>query len=107
MSGADLPPGREAQDHQPAPDEKESGGLSGGFIRHPIMTFMLSAAILIVGVLAYFVLPVAPLPTVNVATMLVTAELAGADPQTNAFAVTNPLEAQFGQIAGLDSDDLV
>jgi hydrophobe/amphiphile efflux-1 (HAE1) family protein len=102
MSGADLPPGREAPAHEPVPEEKkESGGLAGGFIRHPIMTFMLSAGIAIVGVLAYFVLPVAPLPTVDVATMLVTAELAGADPQTNAFAVTNPLEAQFGQIAGL------
>jgi HAE1 family hydrophobic/amphiphilic exporter-1 len=101
VSGADLPPGPDAQDHEPAPDEKASGGLSGGFIRHPIMTFMLSSGIAIVGVLAHFVLPVAPLPTVDVATMLVTAELAGADPQTNAFAVTNPLEAQFGQIAGL------
>ena len=102
MSGADTQPGREEQGRQPAPDEpKESGGLANLFIRHPIMTFMLSAGIAIVGVLAYFELPVAPLPTVNVATMLVTAELAGADPQTNAFAVTNPLEAQFGQIAGL------
>ena len=62
---------------------------------------MLMSGIVLVGTLAYFSLPVAPLPTVDVATILVTAEMAGADPETNAFAVTNPLEKQFGQIAGL------
>jgi hydrophobe/amphiphile efflux-1 (HAE1) family protein len=82
-------------------DSDRSGGISGHFIRRPVATFMLMAAIVLVGALAYFDLPVAPLPTVDVATLLVTAELAGADPQTNAFAVTNPLEKQFGPIPGI------
>jgi HAE1 family hydrophobic/amphiphilic exporter-1 len=71
------------------------------FIHRPIGTFMLMAGLVLVGTLAYLSLPIAPLPTVDVATILVTAQLAGADPQTNAFAVTNPLEKQFGQIPGL------
>ena len=82
--------------------QADSGsGFSGNFIRRPIATIMLMAGIVLVGTLAYLSLPVAPLPTVDVATILVTAEMAGADPQTNAFAVTNPLEKQFGQIPGL------
>ncbi len=80
---------------------RSGGGFSARFISHPVAIFMLMAAIGLIGVASYLFLPVAPLPTVNVATMLVTAELAGADPQTNAFAVTNPLEKQFGQIPGL------
>ncbi len=97
--GADL--GHSAPDAAATPAEAEHAGFSSIFIMRPVMTFMLMAGIVLVGVAAYFVLPVASLPTVNVATILVTAELAGADPQTNAFAVTNPLEKQFGQIPGL------
>ncbi len=93
-----APPG---QHPGPAQEEEPSGGLSTPFIKRPVTTFMLMAAVLLVGVLAYFKLPIAPLPTVDVATVLVTAELAGADPQTNTVAVTNPLEKQFGQIPGL------
>jgi hydrophobe/amphiphile efflux-1 (HAE1) family protein len=89
------PPGGHAGD--PDPD----GGVSTLFIRRPITTLMLMAGVLIVGVIAYFALPIASLPTVDVATILVTAQLSGADPQTNAYAVTNPLETQFGQIPGL------
>jgi HAE1 family hydrophobic/amphiphilic exporter-1 len=63
---------------------------------------MLSVALLLVGLLAYVSLPIASLPTVNVATVLVTAQLSGADAQTNASAVTTPLEKQFGQIPGLE-----
>jgi hydrophobe/amphiphile efflux-1 (HAE1) family protein len=88
---------------QPGPAQEPSGGLSTPFIKRPVTTFMLMAGVLLVGVLAYFKLPIAPLPTVDVATVLVTAELAGADPQTNTVAVTNPLEKQFGQIPGLTS----
>ena len=87
---------------EPAPDEPASGsGVSGPFIRRPVTTFMMMAGLFIIGVAAYLRLPIASLPTVNVATMLVTAALSGADPQTEAFAVTNPLETQFGQIPGL------
>jgi len=81
--------------------EEPSGGFSSVFIRRPITTVMLMVAIVLVGVAAYFSLPIAPLPTVDVATVLVTAQLSGADAQTNTYAVTNPLEKQFGQIPGL------
>jgi hydrophobe/amphiphile efflux-1 (HAE1) family protein len=90
------------------PDTKEkskvpSGGLSGPFIRAPIATVMLMVGLLIVGIIAYFKLPISSLPNVNVATFLITAEMSGADPQTNASAVTTPLETQLGQIPGLTS----
>jgi HAE1 family hydrophobic/amphiphilic exporter-1 len=77
------------------------GGLSALFIERPIATIMLMVGMLLVGLVAYNRLPIASLPTVNVATVLVTAELSGADPLTNASAVTTPLEKQFGQIPGL------
>jgi hydrophobe/amphiphile efflux-1 (HAE1) family protein len=62
---------------------------------------MLMVGILLIGCLAYVKLPISSLPNVDVATFLVTAEMAGADPQTSASAVTTPLETQFGQIPGL------
>ena len=82
-------------------DEAVSGGISGVFVRRPIATIMLMVGILLVGCLAYLKLPISSLPNVNVATFLVTTEMAGADPQTSASAVTTPLETQFGQIPGL------
>jgi hydrophobe/amphiphile efflux-1 (HAE1) family protein len=100
MTPADLPPDGDA----PAPHDEEeavSGGISGAFIRRPIATIMLMVGILLIGCLAYFKLPISSLPNVNVATFLVTAEMAGADPLTSASAVTTPLETQFGQIPGL------
>ena len=62
---------------------------------------MLMVGILLIGCLAYLKLPISSLPNVNVATFLVTAGMAGADPLTSASAVTTPLETQFGQIPGL------
>jgi len=95
MSEANAPPPQEDA------SGRASGGLSAPFIARPIATIMLMVGILLVGVLAHELLPVASLPTVNVPTVLVTAELSGADAQTNASAVTTPLEQQFGQISGL------
>ena len=94
--------GRPEKPPEAKPEEtKPSGGISGRFIRAPVATLMLTVALLLVGVLAYLKLPISSLPNVNVATFLITAEQAGADPRTNASAVTNPLEAQLGQIPGL------
>ena len=84
-----------------APEKAPSGGLSGPFIRAPIATVMLMIGLLIVGVLSYRSLPISSLPHVNVATFLITADMAGADPTTNASAVTTPLEDQLGQIPGV------
>ena len=94
-------PPKDAGDASPPAEEPVNGGISSPFIRRPVTTFMLMAGVLMVGILAYLKLPIAPLPTVDVATILVTAELNGADPQTNTYAVTNPLEKTFGQIPGL------
>jgi len=78
-----------------------AGGMSGLFIRRPLATLMLAIGLTIIGIVAYFQLPVASLPNVSVATIQVTAQLPGADAQTNASAVATPLERQFGQIPGL------
>jgi HAE1 family hydrophobic/amphiphilic exporter-1 len=77
--------------------------LSEIFIRRPIMTTLLMAAILLFGIAGYRQLPVSDLPNVDFPTILVTATLPGAIPETMASAVATPLEKQFSTIAGLDS----
>ncbi|MEO5729963.1 MAG: efflux RND transporter permease subunit, partial [Byssovorax sp.] len=71
------------------------------FIRRPIATSLLAAAILIAGIAAYFRLAVAPLPRVDFPTISVSASLPGASPETMASAVATPLERRFGRIAGI------
>ena len=73
------------------------------FIRRPVMTTLMSLAIVIFGLMAYRMLPVSDLPNVDFPTILVTATLPGASPETMASSVATPLERQFSTIAGLDS----
>jgi HAE1 family hydrophobic/amphiphilic exporter-1 len=73
------------------------------FIRRPVMTTLIMAAILIFGIMGYHQLPVNDLPNVDFPTLLVTANLPGASPETMASAVATPLERQFSTIAGIDS----
>jgi hydrophobic/amphiphilic exporter-1 (mainly G- bacteria), HAE1 family len=75
--------------------------LSAPFIYRPIATTLLMAAIAFSGIAAFFYLPVAPLPQVDFPTIQVSAQLAGASAETMASSVANPLEQQFGQIAGV------
>ncbi len=75
--------------------------ISTGFIKRPIATSLLSMAILLVGIVAYPLLPVAPLPQVDFPTIQVTASLPGASPETMASNVATPLERQFSLISGL------
>src|SRR5882762_5065186 len=75
--------------------------ISAPFIQRPIATLLLMVGLLLGGVVAYGLLPVAALPNVNYPTLQVTAQLPGADPQTMASSVATPLELQFGQIPGL------
>ncbi|MGB0036944.1 MAG: efflux RND transporter permease subunit, partial [Candidatus Acidiferrales bacterium] len=75
--------------------------ISGAFIRRPIGTSLLTAALLLSGAIAYRFLPVAPLPQVEFPTIQVSAGLPGASPETMASAVATPLERQFGRIAGV------
>ena len=75
--------------------------ISTPFIRRPIATSLLMAGILLVGVVAFPLLPVAPLPQVDFPTLIVSANLPGASPETMAAAVATPLEYQFMQIPGV------
>ncbi len=75
--------------------------LSSPFIRRPIATTLLTIAIALAGGIAYFQLPVSPLPQVEFPTINVNAGLPGASPETMASAVATPLERQFGRIAGI------
>src|SRR6202022_1580096 len=77
------------------------GGISAPFIRYPIGTSLMMAGILFVGLVAYPLLPVAPLPQVDFPTIQVTATLPGASPETMASSVAQPLERQFAQIPGI------
>ena len=78
-----------------------SAGISAPFIRYPIGTSLLMAGILFVGLVAYPLLPVAPLPQVDFPTIQITATLPGASPETMASSVAQPLERQFAQIPGI------
>jgi hydrophobic/amphiphilic exporter-1 (mainly G- bacteria), HAE1 family len=75
--------------------------ISSPFIRYPIATSLLMAGILFVGLVAYPLLPVAPLPQVDFPTIQVSANLPGASPETMASSVAQPLERQLAQIPGI------
>jgi len=75
--------------------------ISELFIRRPIATSLLMAALALVGVASFPLLPVAPLPQVDFPTIQVSAQLAGASADTIASTVAAPLERRFGQIAGV------
>jgi HAE1 family hydrophobic/amphiphilic exporter-1 len=73
------------------------------FIRRPVMTTLVTAAISIFGLMAYRSLPVSDLPNVDFPTISVSASLPGASPETMASSVATPLEQQLSTIAGIDS----
>ncbi len=75
--------------------------LSEPFIRRPIATTLLMAAVCFVGIASFPFLPVAPLPQVDFPTIQVTATLAGASAETMATSVAAPLERQFAQVPGI------
>ena len=75
--------------------------ISTPFIRRPIGTSLVIAALVLVGIAAYPFLPVAPLPRIDFPTILVNAKFPGASPETMASTVAQPLERQFAQIPGI------
>ncbi|MBF0540764.1 MAG: efflux RND transporter permease subunit [Nitrospirae bacterium] len=77
--------------------------ISDLFIKRPIMTTLVMIAVLLAGLIGYNLLPVSDLPNVDFPTIMVTAMLPGASPETMASAVATPLERQFSTISGLDS----
>src|SRR6267378_2279198 len=78
-----------------------NASISSPFIRYPIATSLMMAGILFVGLVAYPLLPVAPLPQVDFPTIQVTASLPGGSPETMASSVAQPLERQLAQIPGV------
>ncbi|MCY7370348.1 MAG: efflux RND transporter permease subunit, partial [Polaromonas sp.] len=76
--------------------------LSEPFVRRPVATVLLTLAIALAGVGAFFLLPVAPLPQVDYPVISVSATLPGASPDTMASSVATPLERRLGTIAGLN-----
>jgi HAE1 family hydrophobic/amphiphilic exporter-1 len=75
--------------------------ISSSFIKRPVGTTLLALAVLLIGLVAWPLLPVAPLPQVDFPTIQVTGKLPGASPETMASTVAQPLERQFSLIPGL------
>ncbi|MGA2336201.1 MAG: multidrug efflux RND transporter permease subunit [Terriglobales bacterium] len=75
--------------------------LSSPFIKRPVATTLLTAAIALAGAVAFRELPVSPLPQIDFPTISVGASLPGASPEIMASSVATPLERQFGRIAGI------
>src|SRR5580704_3848128 len=69
------------------------------FIRRPVATTLLTFGVAAAGAVAFFQLPVSPLPQVDFPTISVQAQLPGASPETVATSVASPLERHLGQIA--------
>jgi HAE1 family hydrophobic/amphiphilic exporter-1 len=80
-----------------------TGGLSDLCIRRPVMTVLVMVSIMLSGLIGYRLLPVADLPNVDFPTIMVTASLPGASPETMASTVATILEKEFSAIAGIDS----
>src|SRR4051812_43973208 len=78
-----------------------SSGLSRPFIQRPVMTMLLSASVLVFGLISYNQLSVNDLPAVDYPVISVTASYPGADPVTMANTIATPLEKQFTQIPGI------
>jgi multidrug efflux pump len=75
--------------------------VSAPFIHRPIATSLLGVAVLLGGLLGYWLLPISSLPQVDFPTIQVTTQLPGGNPETMSALVTAPLERQFGQIPSL------
>jgi multidrug efflux pump len=75
--------------------------LSTPFILRPVATTLLTIGVALAGMVAFYLLPVSPMPRVDIPTISVSATMAGADPETMATSVSTPLERQFGRIAGI------
>jgi multidrug efflux pump subunit AcrB len=78
--------------------------LSEIFIRRPVMTVLVMLAILLFGMMSYTLLPISALPSVEYPFIQVSASLPGATPEVMAASVAAPLERQFTEIAGLNSN---
>ncbi|MDA7414834.1 efflux RND transporter permease subunit [Xenophilus arseniciresistens] len=76
--------------------------LSRPFVQRPIATVLLTVGLALAGIMAFFVLPVSPLPQVDYPVISVSASLSGASPSTMASSVATPLERRLGVIPGVN-----
>jgi multidrug efflux pump len=76
--------------------------ISAPFIRRPVATILLTAGVALTGAAAFMLLPVAPLPRIDVPAIFVSAQLPGASPEVMASTVATPLERHLGAIADVD-----
>jgi len=72
------------------------------FVSRPVATSLLTAGLALAGIMAFFLLPVSPMPNVDFPTISVTASMAGASPETMSTSVATPLERHLGAIADVD-----
>src|SRR5438034_4399453 len=102
----DRPRSRSFAEDQPEPTAKlvpvEGSGLSGPFIRRPVMTVLVTLSVIVAGLATYGKLAVNDLPAVDYPVIQVSCSYPGADPTTMANNIATPLEKQFLQIPGLD-----
>ena len=75
--------------------------LSTPFIKRSVATTLLTIGVAMAGMVAFSLLPVSPMPRVDIPTISVSASMPGADPETMATSVSTPLERQFARIAGI------
>ncbi|HWM23839.1 MAG TPA: efflux RND transporter permease subunit [Chthoniobacterales bacterium] len=94
-------PGAATGAKTPAKLKQFSSGLSAPFIRRPVMTMLLTASIIVFGILAYKQLAVNDLPAVDYPVIDVNVSYPGANPETMANTIATPLEKQFTQIPGI------
>ncbi|MGH7939283.1 MAG: efflux RND transporter permease subunit, partial [Bryobacteraceae bacterium] len=95
-------PGEQREYTAPHKLRQFSSGLSRPFIQRPVMTMLLTASIIVFGILTYQLLAVNDLPAVDYPVINVRASYPGANPETMANTVATPLEKQFTQIPGLE-----
>src|SRR3954453_3455245 len=104
-----APPGEPGEHRDDLPGEKTPGGklvqfssgLSKPFIQRPVMTMLLTASLIVFGILTFRQLSVNDLPAVDYPVISVSASYPGANPETMANTIATPLEKQFTQIPGL------
>jgi len=81
--------------------------FSAPFILRPVATILLALGLMVAGTVAYFYLPVAPLPNLDIPAIVIFASRPGADPATMANSVAAPLERRLGDIGGIDEVDSI
>ncbi|MGC1681689.1 MAG: efflux RND transporter permease subunit, partial [Pseudolabrys sp.] len=77
--------------------------ISETCIRRPVLTTLMTASLIVFGIFAYRLLPVAALPAVDFPTIQITAQFPGASPETMASSVASPIERQLSTISGISS----